>query len=401
MATTEGTERTAWRPERAPSAPDGDQKGHRAHHECEQTAPCGQLLRSAPGYCDPEPMDPAAVFQSLGPAFARSTALQAGATAYSLRQGLAVGQVERPARGVYRTREGLPDGKSWEILRAEHMQRCREFQVLHPGHVASHQTAAAVHGLQIRLHPLMNVHLTSVDRAPCSRRKPGLELHHADSATNDATLVDGLRTTTLARTIADVLRTSRPPTSVALLDAAVRDGLITDRDVKAVLDVQVRWRGRPRALEALAMHDPLRESWLESFSFVSMHELGLPLPRPQVEVLDEGFHFVGRVDGLLGDVFLEADGASKYYLLTEELGITPEESVSRVQSLQDERHERLVELGLKGVRWTTQEIQKNPDQVVGRVWRAVQDPVSTTFRGWLRIDGRILRPERLAVPTSA
>mgnify|MGYP000869690940 CR=1 FL=1 len=346
-------------------------------------------------------MDDLAKVRALGPVFARSTALQAGITAYGLRQAHASGLIDRPTRGVYRNREGLPDGKTWEVLRAEHLQRCREFLALHPGHVVSHQSAAILHGLQIRLHPLMNVHLTSVDRAPCSRRKPGVELHHADSVANVATSIDGIRTTTLARTVADVLRTSRPPQSVALLDAAVRDELVTAPEVEAVLGTQVRWRGRPRALDALAMHDPRRESWLESFSFVTMHGLGLPLPRPQVEVLDEGFHFVGRVDGLLGDVFLEADGASKYYLLTEELGLTPEESVSRVQAQQDERHERLVALGLKGVRWTTQDIQKNPEQVVGRVWRAVQDPDTTPFRGWLRIDGRIQRPERLAVPTGA
>lgn len=327
--------------------------------------------------------------------------MQSGVTAYSLRQSLASGAIERLARGVYRTPEGFPDGRTWEVLRAEHLQRCRELQVRHPGHVVSHQSAAAVHGLQIRLHPLMNVHLTSVDRAACSRREPGAELHHADSIANRMTTVDGIRVTTLARTVADVLRTSRTPGSVALLDAAVRDERITAHEVEAVLCTQVRWRGRPRARAALALHDPRRESWLESFSFVTMHELGLPLPRPQVEVLDEGFHFVGRVDGLLGTVFLEADGASKYHLLTDELGLTSEESVSRVQAHQDERHEKLVALGLKGVRWTTREIQRNPEQVVSRVWRAVQSPDVGTFRGWLRFDGRIVRPERVTVPASA
>nr|WP_114907650.1 hypothetical protein [Ornithinimicrobium murale] len=316
-------------------------------------------------------------------------------SAYAVDRSVAMGALDRVGRGVYRVPATLVDGKPWEVLRAEHLLRCREAQGLHPGHVISHQSAAVLHGLQLRLHPAMNVHLTSVERAACSRRKPGIELHHADSVTNDTVVLDGLRTTTLARTVADVLRTSRPPNSVALLDAAVREGKVSTNDVRAVLDTQVRWRGRPRARSALEFHDPRRESWLESFSFVALHKLGIPLAEPQVEVLDEGFHFVARIDGLLAGVFLEADGASKYYLLTEELGLTPEESVARVLALQEERHERLVALGLVGVRWTTSEIQQQPERVVQRIWNAVNTSDPREFRGWLRIGGRIFRPRPL------
>lgn len=344
-------------------------------------------------------MDVAATLRDLGPIFTWASALEAGLTAYQLRKALASGDIERVGRGVYRVRESLADAPTWELVRAEHLRRCRELLALHPGHVASHQTAAVVHDLQLRLHPLMDVQLTSVDRVPCSRREPGAFLHHAQSIATDATTVDGIRTTTVARTVADILRTSRPCHSLALLDAAVRAGHTTRAEVEAVLRTQVRWRGRPRAKEALELHDPRRESWLESFSFVTLHELGLPMPRPQVEVLDEGFHFVGRVDGMLGPVFLEADGASKYLLLTEELGLSAEESISRRIAEQQQRHEHLTALGLTGVRWTTQEITHRPEQVVGRIWRALQSTDPADFRGWLRRDGRIERPEPHEVPT--
>lgn len=344
-------------------------------------------------------MDAAATFRDLGPIFTWASGLRAGLSAYQLRQALTRGDLERVGRGVYRSRASLADAPPWELVRADHVRRCRELLAFHPGHVASHQTAAVVHGLQLRLHPLMDVQLTSVDRVPCSRREAGAFLHHAQSIATDTVTVEGIRTTTVARTVADVLRTSRPCNSLALLDAAVRDGRTTRGEVEAVLRTQVRWRGRPRAYEALELHDPRRESWLESFSFVTLHELGLPMPRPQVEVLDEGFHFVGRVDGLLGPVFLEADGAGKYLLLTEELGLTPEESVALTLAQQEQRHERLTALRLTGVRWTTQEIQHQPEEVVRRVWRALQATDPADFRGWLRRDGRIERPERLKIPT--
>ncbi|WP_256839936.1 type IV toxin-antitoxin system AbiEi family antitoxin domain-containing protein [Ornithinimicrobium faecis] len=333
--------------------------------------------------------------RSLGPIFTRSSALEAGSSAYVLERTTADGALVRFGRGLYRVPVELEDGQPWEVARAEHLRRCREAQAVHPGHVISHQSAAVVHGMQLRLHPAMSVHLTSVDRAPCSRREPGLVMHHADSVSNDVAVVDGIRTTTPARTIADVLRTSRPPNSVALFDAAVRDGLVTAQAVRRVLDTQVRWRGRPRARQAMQLHDPRRESWLESFSFVALHELGVPLPEPQVQVLDEGFHFVGRVDGLLGSVFLEADGESKYYLLTEELGLTPAESVARVLEKQSDRHERLVGLGLQGVRWTTREIQREPGLVARRIWAAVNTANPADFNGWLRIGDRITRPQPL------
>lgn len=335
----------------------------------------------------------------LGPVFTRSAALQSGVPAYTLRRGLENGLLERVGRGVYRTDRALADGAPWEVLRAEHLQRCREFQTVHPGHVVSHQSAAAVHALQIRLHPAMNVHLTSVKRAACSRRKDGLEMHHADSVTNDVVTIDGIPTTTLARTVADVLRTSRPPHSVAVLDAAVREGLTSIPAVRAVLDSQVRWRGRPRAREVLALHDPRRESWLESYSFIALHEFGIPVPHPQVEVLDAGFHLVGRVDGLLGTVFLEADGAAKYQLLAQELGLSPQESLARGLEAQQERHDRLVALGLTGVRWTTSQILQDPSEVARRVRQELVAEPSVPFGGWLRIGGRILSPEQLPAQT--
>lgn len=357
--------------------------------------PCGQTRRESANLRHPGEMDLPTELQELGPVFTKATALGAGLSAYWLDRASARGVVDRLAPGVFRLPVALEDGEPWRVLHSDHLQRCREAQAVHPGHVISHQSAAVLHGLQLRLHPAMNVHLTSVDRAPCSRRRDGLELHHADSVTNGVVVVDGLRVTTLARTIADILRTSRMPHSVALLDAAVRDRLVTVRAVRSEVDQQVRWRGRPRALAALDLVDPRRESWLESYSFIALHELGVPLPRPQVDVLDAGFHFVGRVDGLLGGVFLESDGASKYRLLAEELGITPEDSIARTMAAQVDRQERLERLGLRCTRWTTSEILRQPELVCNRVWQELNAADPKDFKGWLRIDGKLVKPKPL------
>jgi hypothetical protein len=141
------------------------------------------------------------------------------------------------------------------------------------------------------------VHLTALTVQPRSRRVADKIPHHSDSVINDVVEMDDLRLLTPVRIVADCLRTMRPAGGVAVADHAVRSGATTVRDVELMIQAQRRWRGRPRAAAALGLVDPRRETWLESCSFVTLQELGVELPTPQVEVFDECGRFVGRVDG--------------------------------------------------------------------------------------------------------
>lgn len=332
------------------------------------------------------------VLASLPRQFRWKDAVYVGLTRHQVQQALRQGMIERISRGVYRQAVKLGDGEPWELLRADHLRRCAEFLALHPGHAASHQTAAILHGLDLAVHPDMDVHLTAVERVARTQRYPGAHLHHADSLITETDMIDGQRVTTLARTLADVLRTSRPPHSVAALDAALRDGKILATEVKHVLDGQSRWRGRPRALAAYELRDPRRESWLESYSFVQLHEEGLPIPFAQVDVLDAGFHFVGRVDGLVQEsgTFLEADGAGKYLIPAQDGRLAEKESIRVSLEAQEERHDALIALGLTGARWTTEEILHSPTSVACRVRNAIDAGDPERFSGWLRHEGRII-----------
>lgn len=340
--------------------------------------------------------------RTLGSVFTRAEALRAGLTSYRLRRMLEAGVILQAARGVYFTEDLDANAETWQLVRAEHLGRCRRQLAIHPSHVLSHQSAAVAHDLQILIHPAMDVHLTAVNCAPRSRRFEGVQLHHADSVANETVIVDDLPVTTVPRTIADVLRTSRPPHSVPVLDAAVRAEQTSLAAVKHCLDEQVRWRGRPRALAAVLLADPRRESWLESYSFVRLHELGLPLPLPQVEVLDGGFHLVGRVDGLLGATFLEADGAGKYLLDCEKTGMSPTESTEQKLAAQRTRHNALLDLGLTGARWSTSEIRNDAETVARRVQEARRQSDPARFRGWCRLGGHLFRPgDKTSGPTRA
>ena len=87
---------------------------------------------------------------------------------------------------------------------------------------------------------------------------------------NEVVEVGGLRLLAHARTVADCLRTMTPANGVAVADAALRDGSADLLAVERSLDGMRRWRGRPRANAALRLVDPRRETWLESFSFVTL-----------------------------------------------------------------------------------------------------------------------------------
>lgn len=306
--------------------------------------------------------------------FSPSQARAFGLTRAQLLDLLQRGEVDRVAHGQYRTRLSPPQGKPWDVTVHRHLDRLAVALRRFPGHVPSHSSAAVIHGLELMISPDSPVELTCLQRTPRSRREGDVILHHCDDNDVPVTEVDGMPVTTLARTVADTLRTRGLPHGAALLDAVRRQGLLTLDEVLTVLDGQRRWRGRPRAMAAVTLSDPRRETWLESFSFVRLHELGVPLPLAQPTVTDMSGQFVGRPDGLLCEkgVFLEADGSGKYFLDGR-----PDESVEETvrRKLEEERlrHLRLESLGLRGVRWTPDEILHQADLVAGRVWAAMRD----------------------------
>lgn len=335
-------------------------------------------------------MDAHAVFPE-GP-FSYRQAVAAGVPRPRLRRAVEDGRVRRLTRNVYTLPVPLdPSAERWELARSDHLRRVKEALARFPTSVASHSSAALLHGLELVVSPHAEVEITVVDAVPRSRRHPGVVLHHADSTPTGWVETQGIRATTLARTAADVLRTRRHPHAVAMLDRALTSGLLSREEVVAELDRQRRWRGRPRALRSMSLVDTARESWLESYSLVALHELGMPLPLAQVDILDEAFSFVGRVDGLVpGGVFLEADGEGKYFLDADPAHPLSE-LVQRRLAAEQLRHRRLEELGLVGVRWGGPEIMSDPAAVLYRVNDARRRALHQTFRGWVRWEGRVVR----------
>jgi len=314
----------------------------------------------------------------IGSPFTRRDAEEVGISAKVLRRLVRSGRVVRLLHGVYAV--SSPELESFEEayernVRASALAFGEDFAV-------SHLSAAAVHGLPLPPGPTGSVHLTRL--TACHRSRPGRRgtvIHHADSSETPIVVADGLAVTSVERTVADCLRSLPVASSVPIADAAVHRGLTTAEEIRGYLEVQRRWVGMPRARLALSLVDGRRESWLESFSFVRLDQLGIDLPEPQVEVFDDWGLLVGRVDGMWREdaTVAEIDGRSKYLISG-----SGERAVADVVVAEKAREDRLRDLGLEVVRWGLDDLRRHPHQLVARIRAARDRGAWTRFRGRLR-----------------
>lgn len=333
------------------------------------------------------PTDP-----SLPACFDRSHALAAGVTRHQIAQRVRSGRWRCLARGHYAV------ATAFDALSARDQHALRLVAVLDrrgPTDVASHLSGAVVHGWGLPFDGPGPPTVTSGDLERSARRRPELVVQVATLPERDVVhrdvLADGrrwtLRTTTAARTLADVLRHVAPADSVAIGDAALRAGEVHREAVRRVLDRQEPWPYLARGRAALELLDARRESYLESYSFVRLLDHGLPLPAPQVSLYTPDGEFVARVDGWLAEhaVALEADGAAKYVLSADGVDAASAADVVRQveRSLrsQYDREARLAELGVTVVRWTTAEILRSPGRVAARIRAACARGRAAGFRG--------------------
>jgi hypothetical protein len=251
--------------------------------------------------------------------------------------------------------------------------------------VGSHLSAAAVHGWGLPYDGPGPVTITSGQLSRSARRREQLVVQVATLPPSDtvakhvraAGQLWPLAVTSMPRTLADCLRHLPLEDSVAIGDGVLRSGDVRWDGVRRVLDRQEPWPYLARGREALALLDPRRESYLESFSFVRLWQRGLAMPEPQVTIRDGAGSFVARVDGWIGEhaVALEADGAGKYLLAGSDAAddsdpLDVARRVRRAMVAQMQREQRLTELGITVVRWGTADVLHRPEQLLARIRRA-------------------------------
>lgn len=244
------------------------------------------------------------------------------------------GRLHRLHRGVYAVGH---TAISWEA-------RCLAAVLARPGAVASHVTAAWIHGL-LRSRP-GTIHLTAPTR---QRLKRDFVVHFARLDPDDVTTVGGIPVTSPARTALDLAAGDVG----RLLERADEAGLLDRRRFEATLARAGGHPGRAKFAAALRAYKPegavLRSNLEKRFRRLA---LSAGLPRPQTNVVVEGYEL---------DAYWEAEG------FAVELDVYATHGSPRSFEADRERADDLLLAGIELIRVTDVRLEREPRETIARV----------------------------------
>lgn len=239
----------------------------------------------------------------------------------------------------------LPDG-----VAARHALQLRaDVEHLADDVVASHVSAAVLHGLPTWGLSLERVHVSRGRRRSGGRVGRHVHLHIAPLQADEIVTISGAAVTSAARTVVDLARTVPFEQAVVVADAALARRLVDRADLDDALQRATRWPGNPAARRAIAFADGRSESVGESRSRVAIRRAGLPVPLPQWEVRVGDGRLIGRVDFGWPDLAAvgEFDGRVKYGRL-----LRPDQQPGDAVYAEKLREDELRSVGLGVARWT-------------------------------------------------
>ncbi len=303
---------------------------------------------------------------------AREHLYAAGVTDAMIRTQIAAGRLVRVRTGVFLSAEAWPDTDD-----GQHLVRAHAEQVMNPGSVISHASAAAVWGLPTPGFGAWHDEPVTLTRPRTSHRSRSSTAtwHSADlPATCIGRDPEGYPVTSLPRTAADLAAELPLPEALVLLDAAGRmmcasyvggrarrSDYVSPRLVQAArtsLVTSAAPRDRLTLRTRIDAVEPCRESPAESLTAGHLLLSGLPMPQFQTPLhTPAGLiypDFFWPEANLIG----ECDGAMKY-------------ENARAYVDEKEREQLLRDLGYRIVRWLAKEIMTRPWDVMARIGHAL------------------------------
>ncbi|MEU7824167.1 type IV toxin-antitoxin system AbiEi family antitoxin domain-containing protein [Catellatospora sp. NPDC049133] len=180
-----------------------------------------------------------------------------------------------------------------------------------PNAVAVLESAAVVHGLQ-GLRPQTRLHVSLPGKLAVPRRLTDVTVvpHQLTLAAADVTAVDGIRVTTVRRTVADLLLKLDRLAAVSVLDSALHLGLLTEEELVEQPSLMFGRRGAAGARDWIEQADGRAESPLETRARLRCADAGVPPDDLQAVIVDGEGRTLARVDMLWRRARLigEADG---------------------------------------------------------------------------------------------
>jgi very-short-patch-repair endonuclease len=223
---------------------------------------------------------------------------------------------------------------------------------LPPGGVFSGRTAAWLYGINVP--PCSPIEVT-LPRLGHTSRLAGVSLRRSDLHPGDVDTINGLPTTSIVRTLADLARRLPEVEAVAILDVAFHARLVPIEQLTLWARNNHHYWGVARLLNVIDLADGAAESPMETRLRLLLISGGLPRPRLQVSLYDQSGMFVARPDLYYPDARLaiEYDGAIHRHTFAAE----------------NRRQNRLLEAGYRLLRFTAADVLQSPAGVVSQVRR--------------------------------
>lgn len=212
----------------------------------------------------------------------------------------------------------------------------RAMQTLHPSWVFCYESAAVAFGLPVSYERLDKVHVVA-SRQNRNAVSESIRWHVVEN--DEFSIVQGLRVTSLPRTVYDCMRTENFGQALAIADGALRvSGGSSSSFATYFARIGSTHTGAAHAIRTMHYANALSESGGESIARATMIQQGFALPRLQVALpqpLNQKRSF--RVDFLWtrldgSRVIGEFDGMKKYEDATLLSGRSP------LRALADEQH---------------------------------------------------------------
>jgi very-short-patch-repair endonuclease len=275
----------------------------------------------------------------------RRQLLRAGASAGGMARRINAGLLEPMHAGVYRVR-GVKGRLGYEMAA---VLACGG-----AGVAMSHAWAAGVLSLLPQPAPPLPVSVLVEGRAPVRR---GVQVHRVPALLpEDVALVDGVPVTTIARVLLDLARVQGAAEVERLAARALREDLVTDRELEAAIRRHPQHRGA-RLLQSVVTGEAppvFTRSKAEQRLLELLRRSGLPLPAMNVRVHGYEVDCYWRAQRLV----VEVDGRQYHS--------------SRQAFEMDRRRDRtLAVAGLLVLRVTWQDLHRRPEQLLVEITRAL------------------------------
>lgn len=212
----------------------------------------------------------------------------------------------------------------------------------------SHELAALAAGVELVDEGERRL---TVPRNRSRLRVQGWQVHRHDLRPDEVEDVDGIRRTTVLRTLLDLCRVLSLAHAVVAADSALRQGLVSPAELQSAL-LAAAGRGAVRLRAVAPLVDPLSGSVLESLLRVLLHTLAV-LPVTQYAIHDPTGRFVARVDFCwpAQRLVVEADGFAFH-------------SDRAAYRRDRERLNDLERCGWRVLRFTWEDVVHRPDHVL-------------------------------------